>query len=83
MDGGRIMDLTFARRLNQIMIERGLYPGDVQRLTGIKRQRIYEYIQGVVQPSAYNLKRLAEGLDISVDWLIGVKGVTKSDGKIL
>lgn len=83
MGGGRIMDLTFARRLNQIMIERELYPGDVQRLTGIKRQRIYEYIQGVVQPSAYNLKRLAEGLDISVDWLIGVKGVTKSDGKIL
>lgn len=81
INGNKITDLTFARRLDLLMVERGLYPGDVQRLTGIRRQRIYEYVQGTVQPSVYNLKRLAEGLGVSADWLIGVKDVTKSYSK--
>ena len=81
INGDKIIDLTFARRLNQIMVERNLYPADIQRLTGIRRSRVYEYTQGVVQPSMYNLKRLAEGLNVSVDWLIGVKKRPKNGTK--
>lgn len=65
-------DFTFARRLEQLMIERNLYPGDVQRLTGVHRQSIYEYIQGVKQPNAYNISRIAKGLSVSADWLLGL-----------
>ena len=68
----KVRDFTFAQRLEKLMIERNLYPRDVQRITGIKRQRIYEYLQGVTQPSAYNLRRIAEGLGISADWLLGI-----------
>jgi len=69
----KIRDFTFAQRLEKLMVDRDLYPSDIQRITGIKRQRIYEYLQGVNQPSAYNLKRIAEGLNVSSDWLLGIK----------
>lgn len=55
------------------MIAHGLYPKDVERLTGIKRRKIYEYIQGQHQPSAYAVKRIAEGLNVSADWLLDIK----------
>lgn len=66
-------DLTFARRLEQIMLERQLYPGDIQRLTGVHRQNIYQYIQGTKQPNAFNVKRIAKGLRVSADWLLGIE----------
>lgn len=66
-------DFTFAKRLEQLMVERGLYPRDIEQLTGVKRQNIYQYIQGVKQPTAYNIKRIAEGLHISADWLLEIK----------
>lgn len=65
-------DFTLAKRLEQLMIERNLYPRDIERLTGVRRQRIYEYIQGVAQPSAFMLKRIATGLHVSSDWLLGL-----------
>ena len=66
-------DFTFAKQLEQIMIERNLYPRDVEKLTGVRRQNIYQYIQGVKQPSAHNIKRIAEGLNVSADSLLGIK----------
>lgn len=69
----RNKDFTFARRLEQVMIERELYPRDVQILTGVHKQNIYQYIQGVKQPSAFNIKRIAKGLKISADWLLGIE----------
>ena len=67
------MDFTFAERLEQIMRERGLYPSDVEQLTGIRRQRIHEYISGIYQPTAYAIKNIAVGLNVSSDWLLGIE----------
>lgn len=66
------MDLTFAKRFEQIMIERNLYPAQVSKITGIKRSAIYEYVQGNYQPTVYNVKRIAIGLNVSADWLLGL-----------
>ena len=66
-------DYTFAKRLEQIMRERQLYPAQVEKLTGIRRQRIHEYLNGTVQPSAYAVKLIATGLDISADYLLGIE----------
>lgn len=66
------IDLTFAKRLEQVMIERSLYPSEIARLTGIKRNVIYAYIQGIYQPTAYNIKRIAISLHVSADWLLGI-----------
>ncbi|MBR1482271.1 MAG: helix-turn-helix transcriptional regulator, partial [Ruminococcus sp.] len=55
------------------MTERGLYPKDVARLTGIRRQRIHEYVSGTHQPNAFIIKQIAEGLNVSADWLLDIK----------
>lgn len=74
------IDYTFAKNLENYMIAHNLYPKDVERLTGIKRRKIYEYIQGQHQPSAYAVKRIAEGLNVSADWLLGIKKNSATKG---
>ena len=73
MSGHKKMDLTVANRLNQIMNDRKLYPIDVSRLTGIKVRMIKYYVAGSSQPSAFMLKKLAVGLGVSSDWLLGIE----------
>lgn len=72
MSSHKKIDLTFAKRLEQIMIERQIYPAQVAKITGIKRSVIYAYVDGTHQPTAYNIKRLAIGLNVSSDWLLGI-----------
>ena len=67
------MDFTFAERLEQIMRERQLYPAQVAKITGIRRQRIQEYLTGERQPTAYIIKVIAENLNVSADWLLNIK----------
>ena len=69
----RNKDFTFARRLDRLMVERKLYPSDEQRLTGVHRQCIYEYVQGIKEPNLTSLAKLAHGLKVSADWLLGLK----------
>lgn len=68
----RTFDLTFARRLEQAMTERNIYPSDLARKSGVSRSNIYNYIAGTSQPSAYNVKRIALALSTSADWLLGL-----------
>ncbi len=75
------IDLTFSRRLEQVMIERNLYPAQVSKLTGIRRNLIYDYVQGTHQPNAYNIKLISIGLQVSADWLLGIKLSDISDKK--
>lgn len=63
---------TFGDRLSQIMAERQLYSSDIARLTGLKRQSIDGYAQGMSQPGAYAVKQIAKGLKVSADWLLGL-----------
>lgn len=72
MSSHKKIDLTFAKRLEQIMIERQIYPAQVAKITGIKRTVIYAYVDGTHQPTAFNIKRLAIGLNVSADWLLGI-----------
>lgn len=72
MSSHKKIDLTFAKRLEQIMIEWQIYPAQVAKITGIKRTVIYAYVDGTHQPTAYNIKRLAIGLNVSADWLLGI-----------
>lgn len=72
MSSHKKIDLTFAKRLEQIMVERQLYPAQIAKITGIKRTVIYAYVDGTHQPTAFNIKRLAIGLNVSADWLLGI-----------
>ncbi|MBQ2443301.1 MAG: helix-turn-helix transcriptional regulator [Ruminococcus sp.] len=67
------MDLTFSRQLDKIMRERGLFPSDVEKLTGIRKQRIREYISGTHHPTDHIIRRIAIGLNVSADILLDIK----------
>lgn len=69
----KALDLTFARRLEQAMIEKSIYPSQLAKLSGVSRVNIYKYISGTAQPTAFNIKRLAIALDKSADWLLGIE----------
>lgn len=62
----------FAQRLYQTMTERGLYPSDVEKLTGVCRQKIYDYINGTKEPRLCSFIKLVRGLNVSADWLCGL-----------
>lgn len=66
------IDLTFAKRLEQVMTERDIYPAKLSKITGIRRTVIYAYVDGTHQPTAFNIKRIAIGLGVSADWLLGI-----------
>lgn len=55
------------------MIERKLYASDVARMTGIKRQSIDGYVQGINQPKLYAIIQIAKAFDVSSDWLLGIE----------
>lgn len=73
-DGRHIaFDLTFARRLEQAMIEQNIYPTQLAKLSGVSRVNIHKYISGTAQPTAFNIKRLAIALNKPADWLLGIE----------
>lgn len=67
------IDLTFARRLEQILMARKIYPSQLARMTGLSRSSIYGYIDGTIQPKAYVIIRIAQALNVSADWLLGLE----------
>lgn len=69
----KAFDLTFARRLEQAMIEQNIYPAQLAKLSGVSRMNIHNYISGTAQPTAFNIKRLSIALDKSADWLLGIE----------
>lgn len=74
----KALDLTFARRLEQAMIEQNIYPSELAKQSGVSRSNIYSYIAGTAQPTAFNIKRIAIALNKSADWLLGLKDCTEN-----
>ena len=63
----------FAQRLEKLMIERQLFATDVARMTGLSRQSIDGYVQGLSQPGAYAITQIAVAFRVSSDWLLGIE----------
>lgn len=66
----RKIDLTFSKRLEKTMIENNIYPSKLVKLSGVSRANIYGYIAGTSQPTAFNIKQIAKGLNVSADYLL-------------
>jgi transcriptional regulator with XRE-family HTH domain len=64
---------TIAERLAEAMQRRGLTPGMLAIKTGISDRMVRNYLKGVHHPGGYSLQKLAKGLGVSVDWLLGIK----------
>lgn len=65
--------IQFARRLKQLRKQRGISQRALGELCGLTKHTIYQYEQGLRQPSLTALVALADYLEISLDSLVGRK----------
>jgi transcriptional regulator with XRE-family HTH domain len=62
---------TFSKRLNTARRMRGLSQSDLASKTGLKQVAISFFETGRRAPSFGNLKRLADALEVTTDYLMG------------
>ena len=66
---------VFAMKLKQARKDAGYTQKQVEELTGIKRVTIASYEIGRTEPDLETLAKLADFYCVSVDWLLGTKGI--------
>ena len=62
---------SFAERLKSGLEQTGLSASDLSRLTAIDRSLISKYIHGTKNPKIDNVRRIANVLYVSPEWLEG------------
>lgn len=72
-EGGRKVNDEFGRRLRSARVERGLSAQRLAIKSGVAMASIYGYEYGNRDASLSNAIRLANALDVSLDWLTGRK----------
>lgn len=76
------MDIKkFSERLSYCMSEQGLNGVELSSLSGVTTATISRYLNGLRMPTIDNIILLADALDVSVDYLLGLHDVP--DDKIL
>ena len=76
------MDIEkFSRRLSFCMKQRKLNGAELSALSGVTTATISRYINGLREPSVSNVILLANALNVSADYLLGLHDVP--DAKIL
>lgn len=72
------MEISYiAKRLQELVIERGVSQTDLAEQTGIDRSQISRYLSGAVQPSTATLKKLASYFGVAPISLISGSDPTK------
>lgn len=61
---------TISRNIESRLEELGMKQIELARRTGITQQSISDYMTGKVQPSLMTLIRIANALDVTLDWLV-------------
>lgn len=71
---GDWINRTFSERLQLALASRGLTTGDLSPIAGGKRhpETAEEWVKGKRRPSLEKLIQVAEFLDVSLDWLLGL-----------
>jgi len=61
----------FPQRLRQLRVQNNFSQAEIGQLSGINKIDISRYERGVSRPSADKLKKLADSLGVSSDFLLG------------
>lgn len=61
----------FGKRLREVMLETGATQYSVEKDTGISGSIMYKWLFSLSLPSTENLERLADYMEISIDYLLG------------
>jgi transcriptional regulator with XRE-family HTH domain len=62
-----------SKRLRQAVADSYLSLEDIRIRTGISRSCLWYYLTNEKNPSIYSLTQLAKVLNVSTDWLLGLK----------
>lgn len=61
----------FTERLKELRLKKGLTQTELGEKVGVTKQTIINYEKGITEPSFENLIKLADLLEVSLDWLFG------------
>ena len=70
----------FSERLRRTREDKGLSQGDLAHKSGLQPSAISHFESGRRSPSFDNLKRLADALAVTIDYLMGRESTPKSAG---
>lgn len=74
---------VFARRIKDLRAEKGFSQQQLGDLVGVSKVSIFNYENGLQQPSLEILVNLAKALNCSVDFLLGINGNSEEEDKHL
>ena len=63
-------DCDIGKRIKAIRIRRGLTQADFARMIGVTRPTVISWERGITVPVLYTLRRLAETLGVTLEWLM-------------
>lgn len=78
----RVKSTQIAARLREARRQRGLSQDELATAAGLKQSAVSHYESGRRTPSVEHLVRLAEALEISVEFLIGVESSPSYSGGV-
>lgn len=61
----------FTERLKELRKNKGLKQQEIAELLGVKRNTYSDWENGKTEPSFENLIKLADLLEVTLDWLFG------------
>ena len=65
--------MEFIDILKDIMIENNLNQTEFAKLIGVKQSQVSEWLKGKSKPGYDNLKAICLALDVSADFILGIK----------
>ena len=71
----------FARRIKELRAEKGFSQQQLGDLVGVSKVSIFNYENGLQQPSLEILVNLAKSLNCSVDFLLGISVNSEDEDK--
>lgn len=63
---------TFPRRLRMALAARDMTSADLMRATALGAGQISNYLNGYQEPGATRIAQMAQALDVSADFLLGL-----------
>lgn len=67
----------FRKRLMQAVADSNKTLVEISKQSGVSRGLLWAYLQDDTNPSIFTLAKLAETLEVSTDWLLGIEGRDK------
>lgn len=73
LDVAEMRNNSFGNRLKSALGQRNITQIGLSEMTGISKTNINRYVQDEFEPNCTSLRLICNALEISADWLLGLK----------